>query len=105
MEPAMHYSPGCYLSGLTVSENELSFRYAARWNTRADLPPTLPTALAMPEIAALVEALKPLAAMAERYDPDDGDGSYECWSGHAVPKIHHLRTARAALAAVKGAGG
>lgn len=49
-------------------------------------------------VAELEGALKPLADMAERYDPDDGDdGQLECWSGLAVPKIHHLRTARAAL--------
>ena len=49
-------------------------------------------------VAELEAALKPLADMAERYDPDDGDdGQLECWSGLAVPKIHHLRTARAAL--------
>lgn len=51
------------------------------------------------EIARLREALGPLAAMADRYDPDDGDGDYECWSGLAVPKIKHLRAARAALEA------
>jgi hypothetical protein len=45
---------------------------------------------------ALLDALGPLAAMAERYDPDDGDGHLECWSGLAVPKIMHLRAARAA---------
>ena len=49
-------------------------------------------------VAELEAALKPLADMAERYDPDDGDdGQLECWSGLAVPKIHHLRTARAVL--------
>ena len=49
-------------------------------------------------VAELEGALKPLADMAERYDPDEGDdGNLECWSGLAVPKIHHLRTARAAL--------
>jgi hypothetical protein len=40
-------------------------------------------------------ALEPLALMAERYDPDEGDGDYECWSALAVPKIKHLRAARA----------
>ena len=49
-------------------------------------------------VAELEGALKPLADMAERYDPDEGDDwNLECWSGLAVPKIHHLRTARAAL--------
>ena len=52
-----------------------------------------------PEVTALVEALRPLAKMANRYDPERGDGELECWSGLAVPKIKHLRSARAALAA------
>lgn len=52
------------------------------------------------EVERLREALEPLAAMADRYDPDEGDdGNLECWSGLAVPKIHHLREARAALTA------
>lgn len=51
------------------------------------------------QVSELRVALEPLAAMAERYDPDEGDdGHLECWSGLAVPKIHHLRTARAVLA-------
>lgn len=66
---------------------------------------TLDYALQLPEIKALTaenerlrEALAPLATMAERYDPDEGDdGDLECWSGLAVPKIKHLRIARAAL--------
>lgn len=48
-------------------------------------------------IRELEGALRPLALMADRYDPDDGDGDLECWSGLAVPKIKHLRIARAAL--------
>lgn len=53
-------------------------------------------------IRRLVEVLEPLASMAEWYDPDEGnDGHLECWSGLAVPKIQHLRTARAALTATK----
>ena len=49
------------------------------------------------EIARLRWALEPLAVMADRYDPEDGDGDLECWSGLAVPKIKHIRAARAAL--------
>lgn len=59
--------------------------------------------LALEQAAALTlarEALSPLAVMADRYDPDDGDGGLECWSGLAVPKIHHIRAARAALDAI-----
>jgi len=49
-------------------------------------------------VKVLEEVLRPLADMAERYDPDEGDDEHlECWSGLAVPKIHHLRAARAAL--------
>ena len=51
------------------------------------------------------EALQPLAEMAARYDPEDDDGNLECWSGLAVPKIKHVRAARAAMvkiAALKG---
>jgi hypothetical protein len=53
-------------------------------------------------IAALVEALQPLAKMADRYDPGEGDDDLECWSGLATPKIKHLRAARAALARLGG---
>ena len=54
-------------------------------------------AAALARVEALEEALRPLAVMAERYDPADGEGDYECWSGLAVPKIKHLRAARVAL--------
>lgn len=54
-----------------------------------------------PEVRELVEAAEPLAAMASRYDPEDGDGDLECWSGLAVPKIKHIRALRAALAALR----
>ena len=52
-----------------------------------------------PAVLALVDAAEPLAAMAGRYDPEDGDGDMECWSGLAVPKIKHIRALRASLAA------
>lgn len=48
-------------------------------------------------VKALAEALLPIANMAARYDPEDDSGDCECWSGLAVPKIYHLRAARAAL--------
>ena len=56
------------------------------------------------KVARLVEAIRPLAEMAERYDPEDGDNDLECWSGLAVPKIKHLRAARAALSDIKEGG-
>ena len=44
---------GC---GYTADLTKKGKRYArAIWNTRADIPPTLEAALALPEIAALVE--------------------------------------------------
>jgi chromosome segregation ATPase len=53
------------------------------------------------KLAKAVEAAKPLAAMAERYDPEDDDGDLECWSGLAVPKIKHIRALRTAIADIK----
>lgn len=49
------------------------------------------------KIERLQAALRPLAEMAERYDPEDDDGHLECWSRYATPRIRHLRAARAAL--------
>ena len=69
---------------------------------RADL--ATPAAMT-PEVRALVEAAEPLAAMASRYDPENGDGDLECWSGLAVPKIKHIRALRSALAALREGGG
>lgn len=78
---------GAYVpTGATSSDESI-----AAWNRRA------------PSAALLraEEALSPLAAMADRYDPEDGDGDLECWSGLAVPKIRHIRAARAALSEIK----
>ena len=61
----------------------------------------LAAALKLPEVAALVEAGKVLAAMADRYDPPDGDDDLECWSGLAVPRIKHIRNLRTALSALE----
>jgi len=54
------------------------------------------------ELAKLVQAAKPLAEMADRYDPPRGDGDLECWSGLAIPRIKHLRALRTTLASLKG---
>jgi hypothetical protein len=62
---------------------------------RADLPPTLAQALAVPEIAALVEAAADLAremAFMLRHNPEKDGGMYR----------DALNAARAALAALKG---
>jgi hypothetical protein len=69
--------------------------YAARILAAIDAQPA-------PDVAALVEALRPLARMADRYDPREGDDDLECWSGLATPKIKHLRKARATLAKIGG---
>jgi hypothetical protein len=53
------------------------------------------------KLAKVLQAAKPLAAMAERYDPEDDDGDLECWSGLAVPKIKHIRALRTAIADIK----
>lgn len=44
------------------------------WNRRADLPPTLSAALAVPEVAKLVEALRDLVSWF-----DSGPSSYGPW--------------------------
>jgi hypothetical protein len=53
------------------------------------------------KLAKVLQAAEPLAAMAERYDPEDDDGDLECWSGLAVPKIKHIRALRAAILDLK----
>ncbi|CAK0769552.1 hypothetical protein CCP3SC1AL1_470011 [Gammaproteobacteria bacterium] len=80
--------------------------HASLTNQIANIPlPThaalLAAALKLPEVAALVEAGKVLAAMADRYDPPDGDDDLECWSGLAVPRIKHIRNLRTALSALE----
>ena len=45
--------------------------------------------------AELVGALKPFAAMAAAYDPDDGDDDQ--WAFASRPTLGQVRTARAAL--------
>ena len=50
------------------------------------------------KLAKLVQAAKPLAEMADRYDPPEGDDDLECWSGLATPRIKHLRALRTTLA-------
>jgi hypothetical protein len=54
------------------------------------------------KLAKLVQAAKPLAEMADRYDPPEGDDDLECWSGLATPRIKHLRALRTTLAELKG---
>lgn len=50
----------------------------------------------------LLEALKPFAAMAAAYDPEDGDGEQEAWAFNARPTIGQLRKARAAINRAEG---
>lgn len=57
------YEAGCDSVGCWClpSAKTLSMEHAvAEWNRRADMPPTLAQALALPEIAALVEAAQNL---------------------------------------------
>jgi hypothetical protein len=54
------------------------------------------------KLAKLVQAAEPLAKMADRYDPPEGDDDLECWSGLATPRIKHLRALRTTLASLKG---
>ena len=35
-EPAMHYSPGCFLHALRVSQMEVYLGWTERWNRRAE---------------------------------------------------------------------
>lgn len=46
-------------------------------------------------VAKMREALRPFAAMAAAYDPDDGDGGL--WAFASRPTIGQVRAARAAL--------
>ena len=36
-QPAMHYSDGCFLHGLTVSQMEVYLGWTERWNKRATI--------------------------------------------------------------------
>jgi hypothetical protein len=54
------------------------------------------------KLAKLVQAAEPLAKMADRYDPPEGDDDLECWSGLATPRIKHLRALRTTLASLQG---
>jgi hypothetical protein len=79
--------PRCFVEFRCRTEAEA----IAAWNTRA----------LTEQLEAVLQAAKPLAAMAERYDPEDDDGDLECWSGLAVPKIKHIRALRTAIAGLK----
>lgn len=48
-------------------------------------------------VKALEEALEPFAALADRYDPDDGDSDHAAFDQTAMPTIGQLRCARTAL--------
>jgi hypothetical protein len=49
------------------------------------------------EIARLREALEPFAALADRYDPPEGDDTHAAWDQTALPTLGDFRRARAAL--------
>lgn len=48
-------------------------------------------------IEALIEALRPFAKRAYRYDPDEGDGNEPDWDRASPLRISDLRRARAVL--------
>ena len=52
---------GCVIPNFSL-EGKNASDVADRWNRRADLPPTLAQAIAMPEVRKLVEALRPFYA-------------------------------------------
>ena len=56
---------------------------------RADLPPTIEQALNLPEIKALVEALGPLAAIADAYDANELDDEARKFFGR---ELEHTNT-------------
>jgi Lar family restriction alleviation protein len=62
----------CALPGVSVERPTREAAVAA-WNTRADLPPSLSAALALPEIAALVEAAQRLSKESGRIGPVLGE--------------------------------
>ena len=81
---------------------EEAFDLMRKHSAWLDIEDQLAAAIARAEraeaaLAVAGKALQPLAEMAARYDPDDDDGNLECWSGLAVPKIKHVRAARAAM--------
>lgn len=104
------YSLRAWLDGFPPPNEKLRAMYA-EYRAAVDAGAVVvggasaPVAAMTPEVRALVEAAEPLAAMASRYDPEDGDGDLECWFGLAVPKIKHIRALRAALAALREGGG
>lgn len=96
-EPAWEFAPALYVLPSNANTFGESLSAPRRKYVLADEPDPRDEV-----IKRLMEALEPLAIMAERYDPDEGDDGYlECWSRLAVPKIHDLRVARAALTFAK----
>jgi len=49
----------------------------------------------------LVEALEPFAALADRYDPPEGDDAHAPWDQTALPTLGDFRHARAILSSTR----
>ena len=90
------YETGCDNVGCLVlpSAMQLGKSYADNnWNTRADLPPTLSAAMELPEVKALLEALRDMRRQFSPYPSQDT----ERWREEHEACEH----ADAALAAIK----
>ncbi len=61
-DPAYDHAIRCSECDMMAGSYTCDAGAIAAWNRRADLPPTLEAALALPEIAALVEAAKIMRA-------------------------------------------
>ena len=48
-------------------------------------------------VAEMEAALEPVAELADRYDPEEGDDDRRCWVDEFTPTLGNLRRARAAL--------
>ena len=70
-------------------KDDAALKATAKWNSRADLPPTLTAALELPEVKQLMKAMeRAIEAIDAAYDGPDDNGAYSVLE-------------RAALAAIK----